>query len=296
MSDFSIKKGDRLPVIEATLKDATGTVVSLLSISGVRFIMRLPGAATPKVNAAASVVDAAGGKVRYDWLLIDTDAPGVYEAEWEVTFTGGKIQTFPTPGYNEVEIVGDLDTATALGSFATVADLATMLGRDLNDTEQLQADFLLQAATSAIRTYTGQTISKVIGDVVTLDPAGGVLYLPQIPVQAVSALTVDGVALVPATDVVFYDYGLVYRKSGASWGTTRGSVVVTYTHGYDTVPIDIKLVCLQRAARTLDNPVEARQETIGSYSVTHSVGEGGQAEFTQGEKTILNRYRFPVLG
>lgn len=61
-----------------------------------------------KVDAAASIVSAAAGTVKYDWQAEDTDASGWFRAEWEVTFSDGTIRTFPNPGYTNVLITGDL--------------------------------------------------------------------------------------------------------------------------------------------------------------------------------------------
>lgn len=62
-----------------------------LSSSTVKFKMRAAGSSTLKVDANATIVTAASGDVRYDWLDGDTDTAGDYLAWWEVT-TGGKVQ------------------------------------------------------------------------------------------------------------------------------------------------------------------------------------------------------------
>jgi hypothetical protein len=108
--DFVIKKGDLLPIITATLKDANNDPVDLTGTS-VKFIMRLVGATTPKVNAAG-VVDSNQvtnkGKVSYPWIAADTNAGGVYEAEWQVTFSGAKPETFPNDGYLVIKVMDEL--------------------------------------------------------------------------------------------------------------------------------------------------------------------------------------------
>lgn len=60
------------------------------------------------VDAAANIDDGAAGEVSYDWTAADTDTGGHFKAEWEVTFSDGTIRTFPTPGYTNVKILGDL--------------------------------------------------------------------------------------------------------------------------------------------------------------------------------------------
>lgn len=94
MSDFYIKQGDTLPALQATLKDADDAAVNLTGAT-VRFHMRLPGATSLTVDGAAEIVTAASGIVKYVWQAGDTDEPGAYEAEFEVTFDDDTILTFP---------------------------------------------------------------------------------------------------------------------------------------------------------------------------------------------------------
>jgi hypothetical protein len=110
MADWVMKSHDRLPSIQATLSSA-GAPVNLGTATEVRFIMRPAVGGVAKVNAASVIVDAAAGVVRYDWLAADTDTPGSYMAEWQVTWASGKRQTFPTLTFHTVDILQDLDNA-----------------------------------------------------------------------------------------------------------------------------------------------------------------------------------------
>lgn len=114
MADYTIKAHDRLPSIAATLA-ANGAALNLTGAT-VKFIMRAKptgnGAApAPKVNAAAVLVDAVNGVVRYDWLGTDTDTPGSYQAEWQIVWPDGRKQTVPTLTYHTVDVLADLDDA-----------------------------------------------------------------------------------------------------------------------------------------------------------------------------------------
>lgn len=119
-AEFEMKANDRRPSIEATL-GFQGSALPEALTGSVTFIMRRANLATgagstptvtedpPKVDAAATIVDGALWKVRYDWLEGDTDEPGTYLAEWEVSFGDGAKQTFPTTGYHWITIYPDLD-------------------------------------------------------------------------------------------------------------------------------------------------------------------------------------------
>jgi len=94
MADFDIAEDDLLPVIQGTLLQ-DGDPVNLTGAT-VKFHLIGPSPATTvKVNASADVVSAVDGEVEYAWASGDTDTPGTFVAEWEVTFAGAKPLTFP---------------------------------------------------------------------------------------------------------------------------------------------------------------------------------------------------------
>ena len=112
MSNFPIKKGDLVPAITATLMQQVGTAtpipIDLTTASSVKFAMSTNGG-TPKVDAAATVVSAAAGTVKYTWAGTDTDTAGVYNAEWQIVWPSGK-QTVPGSGYDKIVIEADIAT------------------------------------------------------------------------------------------------------------------------------------------------------------------------------------------
>ena len=114
--DFQIKRNDTSPAIESHLQyyDDEADEWKTRDISGnndVRFLMSRVGedALTVDDNKAGNVTvtDAANGKVKYEWQDGDTDAAGSYQAEWEVTYSDGTIETYPNDGYLYVEIIED---------------------------------------------------------------------------------------------------------------------------------------------------------------------------------------------
>ena len=105
---FTIKQFDTSPTIGMNLQAADGSAVSIVNAREVRFHMRLQGEEGSKIDARAAVIDAAGGVVKYDWSPEDTDTPGRYETEVEVTYTDGSVETFPNGGYSIVTIVDDV--------------------------------------------------------------------------------------------------------------------------------------------------------------------------------------------
>lgn len=99
--DFVIKAGARAPHLAALLEDSNG-VVDLTGAS-VGFRMRRLSDGSEKVNAGAQIVaessaelsSADAPNVVYEWGDSDTDTPGIYEAEWVVTYEDGSKERFP---------------------------------------------------------------------------------------------------------------------------------------------------------------------------------------------------------
>lgn len=108
MADFSIKRGDTEPALAATLEDDEGNPVDLTNVNGVDFHMKDPRESGTKVDAAATVTDGANGVVEYRWASGDTDTPGEYDAEFEVTYSGGGVETFPNDGFLTVKVLEDI--------------------------------------------------------------------------------------------------------------------------------------------------------------------------------------------
>lgn len=103
MTAFVIKKGDRSPGIEATFgASLTGWTVAF-SMAPVQ----AGGGAVAKVSAAAAVVlDAGSGWVRYDWGATDTDTAGAFVGEFVATETAtGRRRSFPIGSYLDVRVI-----------------------------------------------------------------------------------------------------------------------------------------------------------------------------------------------
>lgn len=106
--DFWLKQNDLRPTLDFQLRDRTGAVVNLTGAT-VKFMMQAPGAASPKINAAATVIGAAtNGQVRYTMTGTDTDTIGDYLGEWQVVFSDATTETFPNWEHLKVRILDDI--------------------------------------------------------------------------------------------------------------------------------------------------------------------------------------------
>ena len=104
---FYIKQNDTSPKLLATLQNASGSAIDLTGAS-VRFHMRTISGSSIVVDAAATIVTALSGIVRYSWTAPDTATIGSYQGEFEVTYADATIETFPNDGYISIEIIDDI--------------------------------------------------------------------------------------------------------------------------------------------------------------------------------------------
>ena len=103
------KQNDTAPAIAEQLLDGLGVAVNLAGAT-VKFMGWLQGDTAVKVNASATITDAATGKVSYTPIAADTNTVGDMLVEWQVTFAGGAIETFPNAGHQKVRVVDDIAT------------------------------------------------------------------------------------------------------------------------------------------------------------------------------------------
>ena len=107
-SHFYIKQNDTRPAITANLTDANDAAVNLTG-STVKFNMRVDPAGTTKVSLqGVTIEDAEAGQVSYAGTSSDTDTADDYEAEFQVTFAGGAVQTFPGRNWIAVHVIDDI--------------------------------------------------------------------------------------------------------------------------------------------------------------------------------------------
>lgn len=189
-----------------------------------------------------------------------------------------------------------------LPSLATVADLAAMLGRTFTPAQELQAQSLLDQASSIVRAYVRLDISRATTtDTFTMrrsDPLrhgyGGAVTLPQRPIETVTTVRVGGVAV---SDWWLDGDQLLVRSW--LWAEPPAAhqppqVEVTYTHGWDPIPGDVAAIVLQAANRVIVNPSGIRSETVGGISTTYLIpatGENLGVLLSRTEMRVLDRYR-----
>ena len=70
--------------------------------------MKKIGATSASVDADATIVNADAGSVKYVWTATDTATAGSFQAEFEVTYTNGAVETFSNDQSISIVITEDL--------------------------------------------------------------------------------------------------------------------------------------------------------------------------------------------
>ena len=103
---FAIKRGTTARALRLQLPGGVSLAGAIA-----RFQMRLPGGPTV-LDAPAQLIEEGDPEegiapvLGYQWQPGDTDVTGRYDAEFDVTYPTGRIESFPDPGFIRV-MVGD---------------------------------------------------------------------------------------------------------------------------------------------------------------------------------------------
>lgn len=173
---------------------------------------------------------------------------------------------------------------------ASIAEVETLLGGQMqSDDESSYVLDLVIAASAAVEGYVGP-VGKVDGDVKTWRANGPTckLYLPA-PVAAVDSVTVNGAG-------VSYSWATSGELELAAPVVFGDVVAVTFDHGYDAIPDEIRWTVARMAAAEL---VASRaritgnvqSETIGTYSVSYGPAPAPTTMLTADHRHALRRYR-----
>jgi hypothetical protein len=171
-----------------------------------------------------------------------------------------------------------------MASFATPEDFATQTQLNLSAEATATVQWLLDGATAAIQSYTRQHIFPVDGRQQSFRSRNGVWVVSEKPIRNVSALTVDGDAF---TDYDVDESAGIISRTDSSWDHDD-AVEVTYDSGYDAIPDDLKIICVDIAKQVFENPAGFPNSEDSSVPL----GSSGLVELDGGHRLILDsRYR-----
>jgi len=90
---IEVVQNDELYDIEFIVKDYSGTVVDLTDVSEIKLKAATVGGTTLELDDDCTIVDAASGTCKYTVQSGELATVGLYHAELQITYSGGKIIT-----------------------------------------------------------------------------------------------------------------------------------------------------------------------------------------------------------
>lgn len=293
--EFNMWVGNRMPSVSDTI--TIGGVAQDLTGATVKFMMRSEDTATFKVNAAATIVDAPTGSVRYDWALADTDTAGDYVAWFRVTISGKDQDTPEFPVYIN-------DHASPTTNLCTLSDVREYLQKPAADTSQDDVlEELIARASYLINQWTRRMFTpKTTAATKSFEANGVFVNLTPYDVRTVTAVTIDvgAGAVAVAEGFTGYRLGPVSQPNGvynylrlASNETSDGMpaiVTVTGDWGFPSVPADVRHACVVTVG------LWARRE-VQAFSSTFNLDEGRTERpeaLPSAVQALLRHYR-PVV-
>lgn len=178
--------------------------------------------------------------------------------------------------------------------FGTATELSQLLG--LNEpTDLARFQQHLAAASALVRRFTGQELSNVTDDVVTLPAIDRTtLILPERPVVSIASVVANSVTLSPTTDYWFdAKPGLLHSGTRIVEGTFWSyGATVTYTHGYAEFSPEyeaIKAIVLEVASRTITLNERSASEALGG-TIMETAGYAPETFLTRGEMWELSDF------
>ena len=105
---FYIKQNDTRPELDVFLRDDKDRSINVTGAT-VKFSMRNASDNSVKINlGSVTTVSSTSGRIKYSFSAADTDTAGNFDGEFQVTFVGGQVETFPNDGYIKVIITDDV--------------------------------------------------------------------------------------------------------------------------------------------------------------------------------------------
>ena len=101
--EFTLKTGNTSPALRCILRDGAGVAVPLAG-AAVVFSMATQKGVAGITRRPCVITAAAASEVQMNWQAGDTATPGAFHAEFEVTYAGGSVESFPNEGYLVVRI------------------------------------------------------------------------------------------------------------------------------------------------------------------------------------------------
>lgn len=149
----------------------------------------------------------------------------------------------------------------------------------------------LDAASRTIREYCGWVIYPSVTQNLVVDgPGTKILMLPTLYMTGVTSCTETwrGIGQTPQTvtvaDLEWSANGYIWKPSAQFWTSRARGISITFTHGYEDVPEDLRKMTLDIARRAASSPAHVSRVQVGGRMEMYS-------RILTDEKEILDAYR-----
>jgi len=234
---------------------------------------------------SVTIADQTQSKVATGSLVVDADE-SIY-----LRVSAGNSVSQNLTGW--VEVSGAAGVTTALTSLARVKQF---LGID-GSTDDDRLNTLIAAVSAEIQGSIRRKIIQATATDEKIDSVGDFrVSVREYPIISVSSLTENGTALVEDTDFEMQEHdlaaGQIVRISDGDpigWASGRRVITATYSHGYATVPEDVK----QAATELVAFDYNAEKSTGGRFGLSRKVLDtGGSADYlTRGQVWDAQQHR-----
>ena len=192
----------------------------------------------------------------------------------------------------------------AFGDLCQLSDVTAWLQTGQNPfpaTDDALLTRLITAASQFIQSWLQRQIAMSDWIEVRDGDGGQRMAFANFPVSAVLALSIDGITIPPAPSGGGFGAGYVFSPTelalrGYVFSRRVQNVIVTYTAGYASVPLDIAQACIELVCqryRERSRVGEVSKALMSGETVTYS-----QKDMSEDVKTLLQQYQVvvPVSG
>ncbi len=198
--------------------------------------------------------------------------------------------------------MGATTTYTTPSATATLTTLAKVQAYVTTSATSGQINTAIGWATKLIQSYTDRDLIQTTYTDAYDGNCRRFFYLRQYPVISITSVTLDDEALVENTDYRLTEDSLAldYTDSEeSSWIWTRGyrNLVVVYTAGYATIPVDLEWIATQLTIDVLNAPAFNRglkSETWKSHTYINFDQSGGNTLLAPYAGILAAYRRLPI--
>lgn len=177
-------------------------------------------------------------------------------------------------------------------ALATSADVRTFRGLPAGQDEALLTS-LCEAASAFVLKFIGRTGFAIEQVTETYNGTGTrMVLLRHRPVTAVSAMKINGVTIPASNGYSQNGYYLEHNGAvclrGYRFDRDQGNVDITYSHGYASVPADVKQIVVEMVAMKYERRTRlgVSSKSIGQETISYAT-----TDLSAENRTLLNQYR-----